>query len=658
MGNMTRTTGALGLLRWYGLRGIILFLVIAAIFGVMQLWAPPVYTARATARVGSLPSSPLASPMALLSSDNIEDELAVLESVAIRQHTSDLLHLECRPVPAWQPSPFGYQFGRVMAFIFRLRRPLDYGKLAYPTTTQLELDYARVGKRKLLISLDGQGSYSLHVGRRRADTQPVGELLSTDGLSIALDGFTPGRAQRWRLKLIEPGLEAAALRDAVTVLRVGARSNTVGISCQELHPELAARIVNAMMDYYIQRDVEVKQRSSSEMLVYIDQQIEVVGSELEQHRTAMSELLADRGSLIASGGPELVSRSYLDFQNQLSALVTERTQVQRLRKRLDGNEPLTGYYDSAVLNRPVETEIAQSILNTERLLAEELVVKTSEHPDVQELRETIASRRASLAQLLDESLSQLDQRVSAASGDMGRYENLLDLSPEAKVELARLNSEIAIATEVLATLYAERQQAALQKESDVSPITILDQGVPNHRPARPRLMMAAFTSIVVALLLTAALLLALRLLDRDLRDPAALTVRFGAPLLAVLDGAGQPATPLEAKRLRLRAAALLKDSDRPLALVAMHSSEHATRALATLKLVLAESGPSADELNQRLRAATGTGSEALYDSALGLGAAVVLITSPGRGRMTELAAVVAELRELGHTLAGWLVIGT
>ena len=90
---------------------------------------------------------------------------------------------------------------------------------------------------------------------------------------------------------------------------------------------------------------------------------------------------------------------------------------------------------------------------------------------------------------------------------------------------------------------------------------------------------------MVALLLTAAVLLALRLLDRDLRDPAALTVRLGAPLLAVLDGAGQPATPLEAKRLRLRAAGLLKATDQRLALVAVHSSEHATGALAAVFLM-------------------------------------------------------------------------
>jgi len=658
MGNTTRTMGALGLLRCYGLRGIILFLVLAAIIGSLQLCAPPVYSARATAQVGSLPSSPLASPMALLSSDNIEDELAVLESVAIRQHTSDLLHLECRPEPAWQPSPFGYQFGRVMAFIFRLRRPLDYGKLAYPTTTQLELDYDKVAKQRLLISLDGEGSYTLSVGRRQVDTKPVGEPLSTTGLSIVLDGFTPGRAQRWRLCLTEPGQEAAALRDAVTVLRVGARSNTVGIGCEAPHPELAARIVNTMMDYYIQRDVEVKQRSSSEMLVYIDQQIETVDAQLDGQRAAMNELLGDRGNLIASGGPELVSGSYLTSQDRLSALLTERAQVQQLRTRLDGDQPLTGYHDSLVLDRPVETEIAQSILSSEQLLAEELLVKTDEHPDVQELRQTIASQRASLAQLLDESLGQLEQRVSATRRDMGRYEALLDLSPEAKVELGRLNSEIAIATEILATLYAERQQAALQQESDVSPITVLDRGVPNHRPARPRLSMAAFTSVIAALLLTAAVLLAAGLLDRDLRDPAALSVRFGAPLLAILDAAGQPATPLEAKRLRLRATGLLQDTDQQLALVAMHNGEHATRALATLKLVLAESGPSADELSQRLRAAAGTGSEALYDSALGLGAAVVLITSPGRRRLTELAVVVAELRELGHTLAGFVFITT
>lgn len=656
MGGSTQKPGALHLVKWYGGRGVVLFILLALVIGIWQLWEPPVYASRATARVGVRQSATSFSPLAMLAGDNIEDELAVLESLSIREHTCDQLHLECKPVPVWQPNPFGYQVARVFAFIFRTKKPLDYGKLDYPATTELELNYAKMTKRKLLVSVTTDGNYSLLVNGRVADTQPVGTPLSTDGLKIALSGFTPGVKQSWRLMLTEPELVAVMLHDRLTILRVGARSNTIGVKCEELHPGLAARIVNTMMDFYIKRDTENKQQNSADLLVYVDQQIGDVEQQLSDNRAQMEELLGNQKNLIASGSSPAVTSAYLDYQDQLSQLRTEQAQVKQLRQVLDSDQPLLGYYNSDILNRPVEVDLAQRIMDGEQQLANELLVKTEEHPDVVEIKRTIAARRADLATLIDEDLGQLDRKIGNARSGVGRYSELLDLTPEASVDLQKLQSNITVATQVLATLYAQRQQVALDKESDVSPIVVLDPGQANYRPARPRLLMAGFVSVLVSLLLTAALLIALRLLDTDVRGPASLAGRNGAVVLATLDGEGNPINDVEARRLKMLLGQMLKKSSGRLALVGTTGSQQAEAVLAACRKLLDEAGTSGEAAgSSRLVAAQGCGEPALYDSAIAESDRVILITTPGRKRLKQLEPVLAVMRELGYPLAGWIL---
>jgi uncharacterized protein involved in exopolysaccharide biosynthesis len=238
--------------------------------------------------------------------------------------------------------------------------------------------------------------------------------------------------------LTEPELVPVMLHDRLTVLRVGARSNTIGVKCDELHPGLAARIVNTMMDFYIRRDIANKQQNSGELLVYVDQQIDAVEQELEGHRGKLEELLANQKNLIASGSTPIVADAYLQYQDELSELYTEQAQVQQLRQMLGSDQPLLGYYNSEVFNRPVEIDLAQRIMDAEQQLANELLVKTENHPDVLEIQRTITARRADLANLVDES-PVLGGVSGAGSGteDAGA-------DSEASVELEKLQSDIAV----------------------------------------------------------------------------------------------------------------------------------------------------------------------------------------------------------------------
>ena len=639
---------------WFG--AALLFIVLSVVLTIVLLSAAPVYTCRSTVRIGSQLPSALAGPAALLASDSTEDELAVLESQTVRDHVASQLHLACQPVPVWQPNPFMYQVQRVFSMLFGASAPLDYAKLAYPTVTQLEMDWDRAEGSSAIVSVDKAGNYSLIFNKAAGTAVPVGQPLSAHGLTVALTGFSPNVAQRWRLVLSDPDRIAIEMLDKLSVFRVGQRSQTVGVRYEAAHPELAANVVKAVMDYYMQRDIDITQQVSKESLVYIDQQVKQVDDELEQLRQQMLTLLKDRSNLLASGATPDVPSNYLKLEMQLGDLRTSRSQISSLLNQLNSDKGFLGYYDPGTGSRRLETDLVEQIMSIERALKSEMETKTEQHPRIQELRQQLDKLHADLGKLLKESIGQVDRQIASVQQQRGEFESLLALTPQASTELERLKGEIQIRSETLGALYGERQRAALQQISSVSAITMLDPAVPDRRHVRPRILQSVLTAGIFALLVTIAMLLAYRAIDPAVRSPRDLTGRFGAPVLATLDESGAGGRDIELSRLRHRVRHLLSEPGARLAVMTVGGEGRSEAVAALIRPMIGGAAPAAEGAGERIVAAPGSGIAALYSDATSDIASVVIATRPGPRRLTELSGLVSELNGAGHQLAGFILL--
>jgi uncharacterized protein involved in exopolysaccharide biosynthesis len=632
-----------------------LFCGLSFLITMAQLWQAPVYSCRSTARVGNPLSMALAGPAALFAADAVEDELAVLESLSMRTYVADELKLACKPVPAWDPNPFVYQVKRITALLTNGKPPLNYSELAYPQVTQVTVDFRQAKGRKYFLYVDGQGNYTLGVGRKKGPSAAVGQPLSGSGLTVALDGFTPGVAQRWALKVTDPERVAVDVLNSLSVFRVGSRSQTIGVRYEDAHPELAARVVSTLMDHYVERDVAITQEVSSESLSYIEEQIDTVQGELDQFRQQLMGLLQDRSSLIASSADTTIPGNYLQLDQQLQGLRTERSQIDALLAQLKSDQGFVGYYEVSPGSRRLESDLVDQIMSTERELQQELQTKTEQHPDVVELRHKLDSQRGDLKELLNESQAQIGREIAATEGQRGKLESLLELTPTASIELERLKGEMLIRSESLGALYGERQKAALQQISSISTIRILDPAVVDREHLRPRVMQSVLTAIIFSLFITAALLLGLRAVDTTLRGPRDLQGRFGLPVLGVLARDGSGGSEEELNRLKLMLQHSGVSGLGKLAVLSTAGTEPAG-ALAQLLAQLL-SGTATDEVPApQVVAAGGNGVSALYSNTVVSADAVIIATAPGAGRLKALGQLVEELKASQRRLLGFVLL--
>ncbi len=627
-----------------------MFVAIAAAAGAFLISSPPQYSSRSTVSVSGSSSMAAGVPTfaSFLTKDTTEDYLAALESQSLRQRTADTLFLTCVPEPDWQPNPLFYQINRIFSILFKTKAPLDYSEMAYPKVTALEMDFAKVGKAKFSVETDGTGSYSLVQKGKTLDTKSVGQKLATGGFSVAIEGFTAGKAQSWKLKLTDPGEITNVMRDNMTVFRVGLRSNTIGVGYVAPHPDLSASVVNTMISHFIQRDVENTQKSSQDSLVYIDQQIENIKSEIEELQAKQESTLSDRSSLLASAARQQTAQALLQQKDNLGSLQLELSKVAALIENLKSDEDYIGYYDSGILERQIEVGLAESILASESRLKTELLVKTESHPDVIRERVKLRDLRQNLARLLDESKGQLTKDVAAVRSRIGEYESLLDLSPAVEVELTRISTELTIRSQTLGTLYAQQQVANLQKISDTSPIRILDAGVAQKRPVKPRIMMVALGSALFSLFLTAVILLVMTTIDRSVFGESDVKAKFGVHVFATLDAGGKSAGGVETARLKNAVRALSASGARIVSIVP--ASPGAAAAVSFVKSAAESASPGLKIVTP----ASGGISE-IYSEDFA-GSRAVVVAECGKGRAVQIAGAISELSRAGIELAGFVLL--
>lgn len=656
MGRKTNpASGGWPALRRYGTWAAVLFIVLTIVITMIILSNPPVYSSRSTVRIANSSPMKMLEPVTWLSSDSVEDEMAVLESQTARDSVAEKLHLECKPVPDWAPNPFLYQVRRVWSIIFRTTPPTNYAYLEYPTVTQLEMDYPKVRHADLRVAVNKDGTCSLLRKGRSVSTGQIGDTLEADGLKIALEGFTPGVNQRWKLDITEPERVGIDLTKDLSIFRVGARSNTIGVRYQDAHPELAANVVSALMDFYMQRDLNITQQVSRESLDFVESQISAVRGELDDLRGQMKDLLNTKANLLASGNNAGLIDKYLQGGLTLGELRTERGQYKALLKQLDSKEGFLGYYEPTGGSRSLETELIDSIMQTELDLQKELQTKTEQHPDVIKLRESLDKQNDDLRKLLNESLAQVDREVSAAEHQQGSFESLLKLSPTATTELARLDSEITIRSETLGTLYSEQQKAKLQQIAAISTIRMLDPALPDRENISPRILQSVLTAVVFSAFITIALLLGVRVMDTGVRMPSDLASRFQVPVLATLHKDGGGGSDLELSRLRSKLAQLAATEVDKVAVIASHDGDCA-KNIAGLFEKLISAGSKGAAVNLKVQYSSLTGLEGLFDQAIAGVDNIVLACPPGVRRLTEIAPMVDEVAGLRKHLAGFILL--
>lgn len=243
-------------------------------------------------------------------------------------------------------------------------------------------------------------------------------------------------------------------------LEGGGRDQTFSISFRDHDRAMAQRVVEAMLDTFVEDSIGLKREDASGAQRFLENQIREYELKLREAETRLADFKRTNVGLMPGEGGDYYTRLQSDLAVLEGLQIRARQAAQRrneLSRQLEGEDPTVGLWAGAggsVGNTAVDAKIAE----LKRKLDVVLLQFTDKHPDVIAIREQISQ----LEERKRTARSKTDLMVvetGASPEQNGRslavnpvYQSMRIALSQAEVELTDLNAQLGEQQRVVATL--------------------------------------------------------------------------------------------------------------------------------------------------------------------------------------------------------------
>ena len=310
-------------------------------------------------------------------------------------------------------------------------------------------------------------------------------------------------------------------------------------------PEVAANVVNTLINEYQQQNLETRWQMSESAGKWFTQHLADLRKQLEASERQLQDYSRATGLLLISDADkDSVAKERL--RQLQEALSTAQSQRIEREAQLDMSKSSAPDTVPQVLDNSALKEYEIKIADLERQLAQDKQIYTPTNPKILMLQSQITSLQAAWGRQRGSILSRISNEYSAAL----RNEKMLTTEYTAQQRIVRDQDEKMIRYETLKhdvdsnrTLYDSLLQKV--KESGVSValqatnVRVVDSAVPPVKPYRPNHLINLGVGLLAGLLLGSTLVVCRHRSDRSVRKPGVMQHYLATRELGVIPTEGQ-----------------------------------------------------------------------------------------------------------------------
>ncbi|WP_404786675.1 GumC family protein [Altericista sp. CCNU0014] len=359
-------------------------------------------------------------------------------------------------------------------------------------------------------------------------------------------------------------LDVDSLRDGLKVLPVQ-DTDVVEVSFDSLDPELAAQVVNQLMQVYVRSNLQsnrAKARATREFIAgqlpRVRQRVFVADSILRRFKETyrVVDLTAAKSAAVESQAKLQEQLGNLDAQ-----LADVDSQIVSLRRQL-GGDARQALAESVVGQSPAVQEVLKSQESVQQQLREARARLAPDHPAVLDLQDRQrelqvllqerfnaalkgqspsprgasfvgATRQGLMDNLLKYELTRtglVQQRQSLADQKIA-YANQTKVIPGLEQRQRELERELAAAEATYQSLLKSLQDIQVTENETIPTVKIIDSAIVPTTPVGPNRTAELLRSAIAALMLGAAVAYLLEITDRRLKNVDSIREAYPYPLL-------------------------------------------------------------------------------------------------------------------------------
>lgn len=297
-------------------------------------------------------------------------------------------------------------------------------------------------------------------------------------------------------------------------------------------PEKAARLVNAIAEAYIDQSIEDKKDLAGNTVDFINQQIAIVGRELEAARDAIKTYRIKNEIVNIPQETEATYKTLSELEIQKVDVAMQLSMLENMSDYLRRNKEIrfTGPQYGSVIDQLFSESVSR--LNGRLREREELLRKyTAENDRVKAVDGEIAQQKAILVESINNTRRKLllsqDELMLAIDGQKETFRGL----PEKESTLLELNRNYYLFEKVYNFLIEKRTEAIITRQVNVSFNKVLETASTPSEPISPQEGVVWGVSLMLGLAAGIALAYVRHYLQPGVHSPEDLSPAGGIPVI-------------------------------------------------------------------------------------------------------------------------------
>ncbi len=384
----------------------------------------------------------------------------------------------------------------------------------------VNLSPERRGKTLEVEFIDDHGRFAV---RYKGDQLAIGDATNGcrgAGLHFELETTAMPKKAAW-FKFVQRPFDATVMmvQNNLGVTEVGDKTNIVKIDYRSQFPELARDIVNQTVEVYRQQNIDEKSREASLMLGFIESQLDVVRDSLDLSEDDLRRYKQENKIAALSQESNALIDAVAKFEVQRAQLQIE---LFKYRTMLDT------FHNQGVeqLSLPSMSSTEDTVLTSLGMKLAELKAKkgsllsdlTENAPEVQAVNSEIAAVGKQIEQVLVETVSNMQSRLTRLSGIIDAYTEQVSNLPEKERALAGLMRSSEVTSQIYTFLLQKHEETRIAKASTIGNIRVIDLAVTPKTPIKPNVRLNLLLGLVAGLLLALGLAFFLEFIDDSLKS--------------------------------------------------------------------------------------------------------------------------------------------
>lgn len=408
--------------------------------------------------------------------------------------------------------------------------------------TQQELLKSRSLAERVIdeLRLDQSG------GRDRERSVGGGTRLADENEGSASDGDYLGRLVAGYRKITTPSVRTSEVLDREQVVRNFLESVTVEpvrssrlvkLHVENTNPALAAQIANSTVQAFIAMGMERRLEATSYAKTFLEDQIKQVKAKLEESERRLNAYAQANQILTLDEKTSAINQTYTDYATALAKAEQERIKAEAVAAEMKRN-PETS---SAVIDNKTIQAYKEQRAKLQIEYQENLRIYKPDFPKMVQLKAQlteidtqIKAEIAAIAASVQAQFEAVSRQEALTRDKLTQTRKQVLTTQDHSIDLNLLKREVDTNRQLYDNLLQRFKEVGISGNIVSNNVSVVDAAEPSLFPYKPRLLVNLLIGLVAGVLLGAAIVVALEVMDDSIKYPDEVERVLGLPLMGVI----------------------------------------------------------------------------------------------------------------------------